>query len=310
MKKFLLTSFGGILVYDYVIGVVASVSVGLGLWTLLHSDPKPIVTQTSPNTITVQVPGPITTKTVTEFVTDKVEVAKLLAENKKLKIQVTQLTESLAEYKSHGEGPVTEVRAADVPATLLPSFPPVVDPGERKVMDFKDYRLHFVSDGLFAKYDLTQRFEVLTTTGKTKDGIPTTTVKLFELGPQDVRMPVTSLKTVAIFAGERGPHWYLRPHVQAGFAVTQTGTNQRMNGGIVGIQWLKHGKSHAPRDTTFSLLTPVVFVSDTVQELGLLPLSYNIGSIKKQPFTNLWVSPYVGFSKTVSRVGISLTATF
>jgi hypothetical protein len=45
----------------------------------------------------------------------------------------------------------------------------------------------------------------------------------------------------------------------------------------------------------------------------VLPVSFNLGQIPKQPLKDIWVSPYVGIDwtgRTVSHVGVSLTATF
>lgn len=297
-----------------VLSIIAAwlVTLGLVVWFFTKNVERlPTITLVSPNNTTVQV-DKIVPNTVVKYVKDTIEVNRLLEENKKLHIEVTQLSESLATYQANGQGNVVMVEPDKLPSDMVPLIPRPEVPQPPSLFTFRDFRLAFVSDGVAAKYDLTQKFEILTSTGKNQQGVPVTTVKLFEVTP-DKKIPVSDVTTTAIFADNSRPRWRVRPVIQAGVGLTQDWKADRINGGMVGVQWLQHGSTDAPRDIRYSALTPVIFASDTLREMGLLPFSYNVGHIKHQPFTNLWVSPYVGFDagkKTVSRGGIAVTATF
>jgi hypothetical protein len=278
------------------------------IW-LWPNAPKPVVTQTTPQTITVQVPvDHIVTKDVIKYVEDMTNVKRLLAENAKLKIQVQQLSETIAKSHSTGGGNVVSVPVADVPEPLRP-----VNPASPTVFTFTDWRLHFVTDGQTAKYDLTQKFEVLSTTGRNAAGTPVNLVKLFELGPGDVRREITDTKTTTVVADDTRAHWHLSPTIIAGVAFTADVNGNKSPGGILGVRWLARGRTKSAEDSSLALLSPVVLLSGKTREVGLLPLSVNAGRLKHQPFRDLWLSPYVGLhagTRTVGRFGVTLHASF
>jgi hypothetical protein len=282
--------------------------------------PTPTVKPTSGVTTTVtQTPtGPITTvqtekasidtKTAIQYVTDpkdKAIIDQLLAENKQLKVLVTSLTSSVATYQAHGGGAV-EPQPIPESSTVA-----AVEP---QPLHFKDFRLDFRSDGRQASYDLTQKFEILTTTGRKPDGNGFSDVKLYEIGKDGERLPVTDTQTTAVFAAPNAPRWFVSPAIHAGLAVGHPDTVTDQAGVIVGVQWLKRGSTKAAGDTKLALLTPVVFLSNNTKEIGILPVSWNIGQLKHSPFQNLWVSPYLGTDTVtqpkLTRIGFALTATF
>lgn len=111
------------------------------------------------------------------------------------------------------------------------------------------------------------------------------------------------------------PHWLVGLNVQGGV----TATTGHATGYLAGVQWLKRGTSNTPGAVKLALLSPVFFAAPNVKEVGLLPVSVNVGAVvPHQPFTNLWVSPYVSLDwaslgpngASLKRVGIALTATF
>jgi DNA-binding transcriptional regulator of glucitol operon len=286
---------------DIIVVLLVTLLMGWNLWKHFNPDMRTI--QTTPQVTTVYVDKPVLTDRIVEKIVsdpkDKAIIKSLMAENAKLSVRVTALSQTIAETQSHGGGILTTTPPVEATLTA-PAVPASVH--------FKDWRLDFRANGDKAAYDLTQKFEVLATTGRDKDGKNISLVKLFELGANGERLPAASLTTTAIFADDTKPHWIIHPAIQAGLAITN---NER--GAVVGVQWLKRGRTKAAEDSTLALLTPVAFVSQNVKEVGVLPLSVNLGLIKYMPLKDFWVSPYVGadlIKRTPSRVGLTLTATF
>lgn len=269
----------------------------LGLAGYIYFKPtniKIVPVQTTPEVQTFYVDKPVLSeKIITKVLPDpkdKAAIESLLAENQRLSSKVVELTQTIADVSSHGEGPVE-----------VPTPAPIS-------VHFKDWRLDFTSDGQKAQYSLSQKFEILSTSGRDKEGKTISLVKLFELGPNGERVPANNLKTTAIIADQTTPHLLISPSVQAGFMISLTD-----KGGIVGLQWLKRGRTPAAEDSTISFATPVVFLTKTVKEAGLLPISINLGQLPHNPLKDVWISPYVGFSLTSTtpkRVGLAITATF
>lgn len=290
--------------------VVITLGIVLAFILLLRacgSEPA-VVTQTTERTVTVEVPvDRLTTKTIVQYVQDDEQVRRLMAENARLKVEVTSLNETLATYTVHGTGQVTQVPTNTLPPVMQPSDAPTV-------FQFKDWRLHFTTDGQDARYTLTQKFEVLSTLGKNDKGTPVSLVKLFEIGPDGQRLPITDMQTTTVIASG-GPSWHFNPTPQAGVAFTADKSKSRATGGVLGVQWLTRGTSEAAEDSTWSLLTPVVFLSgeSDTREIGILPFSYNAGQLKYVPFKDVWLSPYIGFSpstRVFGHAGITITASF
>lgn len=291
-----------------IIGIIAILSFGLGFWAR-GDESVGTFTIEAPvgNVRVIEVPVPvITEKIVKQFVPvpDKTIAAAVLAENKALKVKVDELSVSLAKATSTGSGPVTtEVISADVASNT---------PANHRTT-FKDWRLSFESDGQNANYTLTQQYSIVNTVGKNKDGISTQLVRLFEIGPGDVRTPIPTISTLTIVADKELPHFYVKLTVQGGAGrVFNSSTLKQETAGIVAIPWLKRGRTKATEDTSFAFLSPAVAFVGNNPTFGVLPLSYNLGSLPKQPFTNVWVSPFVGTKTgaTVDKIGIVGTFTF
>lgn len=286
-------------------GVTAAILAAVVLW--LGRVPTPpateIVYRDKVVEKIVQVPV-LTTTTVTQHVTDKVEVNRLLDLNKALSIKVTQLSETLANASSEGSGTVKYI---DVPV-----------PGKTEVIrraEFNDWRLKFLADDDRAIYTLTQRFEILASTGKDKNGQPANVVKMFEIGPGETRTEITDTATVVVTALPKPKaSWFVSPSLQIGGAYVQTRTTPtvRTPGAIVALRWLSRGETKAAEDSSLAFASPAVFITKNIKEPGILPVSWNAG--KALPvFKDLWVSPYIGFApKTgkVQRVGLAITASF
>ena len=251
--------------------------------------------------VTVEVPV-LTEKIVTKFLKDpkdKAIIEALLKQNAKLQADVLSFSQTIAELKQSGG-----VNAGGVVTVT----PPVISQ-EAPQYTYKDFQLTAVYQKDNFTYDLHQTFEVLSTTGRAKDGSRVGLTNVFQIGKDGKRIPVPA-KTTVLFADEATTRWFVHGGVQAGVGMTfgatgpaQTAAQQK--GGVVAFQWLKRGKSKSAEDLSFSLLSPAVFFG-TARDFGVLPVSINLGHIPRQPFSNLWASPFM--SRT--RIGIILSATF
>lgn len=110
-------------------------------------------------------------------------------------------------------------------------------------------------------------------------------------------------------------HLIVGTNIQGGVV----GTLDHATGYVVALQWLKVGTSNDPRNLRFAFASPAFYAAPNVHELGLLPISVNVAElVPHQPFTNIWVSPYVSIywqsltpqGATIKRVGVAFTATF
>lgn len=289
-----------------VVSVLLAVILGIGIYHYRHKGSSSdvvshaVVVQTTPTTKTITVPtATLTPKTITNtvYVQDKASANALLAENTTLKIQMQQLNETVATLQASGSGTEKTIPVTDIPKALVPAGTTATS----TVIEFQDWRLHFIQNGTNATYDLTQKFEIESTNGKNAQGVPTNLFKVYELGAKGEKLPLTDVTTVTIAATPNLPHWYVKPTLQAGVGVA---TNLKGVAGIpktqaflIGVQWLQHGSTTAPADTKWALLSPVyVHTSGTNGEVGILPISLNLAAIPHLPVTNVWVSPYVGVS--------------
>jgi hypothetical protein len=292
MMKWLMTSTIGKIAALVLVCVVA------GGVVYEQCAPPTQTVRTIDNTKIVTVDRPVLTeKIVTKVITDpkdKLLVRSLLSENERLKLDVTGLTQTLAQLHSTGG-----VKESGGVITIIPNTTQVGDP----VYEFKDFQLDakYASSGKIFDYTLDQQFEVLSTTGRGKDGGKVGIANVFQVKPDGTRIPVPS-KTVDVYADEATSRWLVSGRIQAGLGVTTA----RETGGVVAFQWLKHGKSPAAEDVKLSVASPALFLTKTTHDVGVLPLSINLGSLPHQPFSNLWVSPFV--SRT--RIAGVITATF
>ena len=283
----------------------------------------PLISTPAPHVTTIQIPVPVLTeKIVTQYLQrpqDTAAIAAVLRENEGLKIRVEQLTVSLAEAKSIGQG--TSTSDAPVPTTTALT-PPITH------MNFTDWRLNFTADGNDVRYVLTQKFSIVSTVGRNTKGVPVNLIELYEIGPDETRLPITTTdtKTIAITPS---PRWHVAPTIQAGIGRTTptsltttrtvvAGVSQTQRGTdfatstVYAIQWLKHGTDDSLGKTRWAVASPALSITDTAHAIGILPVSFNIGSIRRQPFTNLWISPFVGTSGTaiIDHVGLIVSTTF
>lgn len=293
-----------------VLVLVAAILVGAGLHRHYSTPdvPKPStnVVQTTPDTTTHYIPqGTVTEKAVVSIVSDPKDretINLLFKENKELNGKVVALTNTVAELKTTG--------GTDKGGVITPE--PAVKEGETvQLWHYKDYQLAADYTPTTFNYGLNQKFQIVSSTAKQKDGRRVELVRLYQQGENGERIPVPA-ETQAIFADETAPHWFTGLRVHAGVGVTKslTGTDQ---GAIIGAQWLKHGRTNAPEDIRFAVLTPALFLSTNVKEMGVMPFQFNIGSIKHQPLTNMWFSPYIGADipgRSISRFGLFVTGQF
>lgn len=280
----------------------------------------PRTIQLDPITKVIEVPvEKITTKTVTQYVRveDLAAAKQLLAENEKLHATVQQLTVSLAEATSKGQGDTV----VTIPGAT-PEAPPQIIEVPVSVK-FKDWRLDFQSVGSSGTYTLSQKFSILNTVARDENNIPVNVVRLFEIGEHGERLPISTIETTTISVQPDQMRFYLKPTLQAGLAIlpswitvttptTTGGETQYPVSAVLGVPWWKRGTTRAVETTRYAYLTPVVTINDTEVVVGVLPISANLGTLKHVPFTDLWVSPFAGVSSknSTKKFGIVFTTTF
>lgn len=284
---------------ETIIGAAIVVALSSLFYWDSHRFTTPVITHPTTNTTVVEVPK-ITERVVTQFIQDPAQaklVTDLLAENKRLKLEVSGLTSTVAKLESKGG---LNVNGGTI--TLLPQTTMGVQ-GVSPTLSvdsylFKDFQLsaNYTSNGKSFDYTLAQLFVITTTTGKDVNGHTTQLVKLNQkVNESMVEVPTT---TIELQAPSNPNRFYLSPRIQGGLALGFNGKSP-----IVAIQWLRRGTSPAAEDTTFSFLSPAL----TTGGLTLLPVSVNLGRIKHNPFTNIWVSPTVDLKQSI---GLAVTATF
>ncbi len=322
MKKFLVGLLTTQVQHVVTVLLIIFLVVAALIWRR-HDPVPPVITHPNDTTTNVVLPAEkLSPKDVIKYVQDDKEVTRLLDENRKLKIRVTQLTETIATLKVTGSGAVTTiVKSPDIKFDHAVVTDPnaVANDGDYIIragtlINYKDFRLNFSTDGRLARYDLTQKFEILEVAGLDAKGKPTSTTRLFEIGDKDARLEITDIKTVNVFTDPKlRAKWHVGVTLQAGlgYAVNSQNTTQKGGLAVAGVQWLKRGKTESAEDSTLSLLTPVVTFANEQVELGVLPFSLNLGHIKYQPFKDLWVSPSIGWrTGTIGRLGVVVTASF
>ena len=276
---------------------------GAGRWSKSDSFPFALsVSYPAGRVTTIKVPVPVLTASVVKEyvkVEDRTAVNQLLAENRHLKVQVEQLSITTASGTSTSTGTATVTPI--IPATIVPPVDLV----------FKDWRLNFRSHDSQVTYTLSQSFAVINTIGKNNKGVETNLVRLYEVGPGNLRTLIPTVETTTIAADVTANRWYVKPTIQAGVGVTQglQGATQQTVG-VLAVPLFKRGRTHATEDTRYAILTPALTLSAKERTIGILPISYNLGTLPRQPFTDLWISPFIGKSGTAYRAGIVGTATF
>lgn len=296
--------------------LVGLLALGVGAWLHKHFEAPTTTTTLVGGTPQVKVESPTLTSTIIDrVVTDPTQQAAidlLLKENNALKIQVTQLTSSTASATSGGGtaqgGALTRPVQGNTGASQLPPGELQLRPDRQEgvgtgvgpqASEFKDFQLDakFTTDSF--SYNLAQSFRIVESTGKDKSGAQVSLVKLFQDTPKGlVEVPTT---TTVVAADPLSSRWMLSPRIQAGIGFNPT------RGGLVILQWLKHGSSSAAEDVSWAFASGAVYISGNTILPVVLPVSFNLGTIKHNPLTNVWISPFVDSSK---KFGIVFSATF
>jgi hypothetical protein len=73
---------------------------------------------------------------------------------------------------------------------------------------------------------------------------------------------------------------------------------------------LSYGRTSAAEDKSWAIMTPTVMLSENATAIGLMPVSFNLGQIPRQPLRDVWVGPWVGTSAGKARFGFGIFATF
>lgn len=273
---------------------------GIALWAWLHRPPPAIVTSGlvgDTQVVTIEKPV-LVPGDVAPYVADRTEAERLIRDLEAAHAQVQLLSETVARLQAQGGGPATTPDGKPAPAMLPP-------------IRWGDWRIDIqgqpAGQTYVLSYQLHQQLEVEAAVGKDQRGGTTAAVRLFEIGPGAVRTEIRDAKTIVVVANPTAARWRLGLNVQAGIAGTMAGLQERPRAGaVVGLQLLRRGSSPAAEDNAWSVGTPVVYLGGPTVEIGLLPVSVNLGRLPRQPFRDLWLSPLV----TRSRAGVALTATF
>jgi len=277
--------------------------VGYAIRAMFYPSDLPAIYELTPKVKTVEIRVPVLTERVLrEYirVEDREAVDALMDENSRLKVRVNQLSIALAQATSSGGG--------------IPKWTFSSSTACDATVRFKDYRLTFESTADRASYTLSQRFSLLHTTGKNSRGITTNLFQLYELGPDNQRqlIPITESTTFVTSPTPEG--WYVKPTFQAGWGIQyQFSDRTKQRVAVFALPWLKHGKTRSTEDTRWSFLTPALIAgTDSQPSFGVLPVSFNLGTIPRTPFTNVWLSPYLGTTdrQTLSRGGVFVSVTF
>lgn len=266
----------------------------------------PVISQPAPNVTTIRVPEfIITEKIVNKYFSEseRKQLNDLLDENKKLKIEVEQLSFSLAQYQSAGGGTIIVGTLDTANPVALPKF------------TFKDWRLSFTGEGTTAAYTLNQQFAILNSVGYDRNKVATNLIRLYEIGPGNTRTPIPVQETRTVVTTPAHEGWYSKPTLQGGWGgfVALTGTTATGKGaGVVATPWLKYGTTRATEDTRWAFLTPSLAITNSEVSVGVLPVSFNFGTLRRQPFTNVWLSPYLGTTNgtSLNRIGGVISVTF
>lgn len=284
-------------------GVVALLSLGVGAYLHHRFTPPKTITTIVHDTKQVQVEVPVlTTKIVDRIVTDPNQQAlinKLIKENDALKLRVTQISTTTATNTSMGG---TDQR---LPGTIIPT-PSSTSTGGKvgsSSYTFKDYQLNatYTGNGKEFNYLLSQNLIITSSTGFNKEGNKVGLVELNQVTPKGlVKIPTD---TTYVFADERAARWFVSPRIQGGLGIDQDKTKS----GFIGLQLLKKGTSKDPKDISFAVGTVGILLRAGVVEPVVLPFSYNVGHLPKQPFSNLWLGASIDRNK---KIGLTLTTTF
>jgi hypothetical protein len=232
----------------------------------------------------VQVSVPVLTTQVIEKIVDnpkdKALISKLIKENNELKVKPDSITNTSAKVDTEGSG--QGVRSGNAEQASPDSF------------TFKDFQLEANWTGPSFSYRLSQDFKIITSTGLDNQGRRTGLVRVYQETPDGPKEVVSS---TTVFNAETKPvKWRVSARIQGGLGFPKTG--------VAVFQWLTRGSSGDPADLKFAVLSPAVSTEKTI---GVLPISLNLGTIPKQPFTNLWLSPFIGQG---GKKALTITATF
>jgi hypothetical protein len=263
--------------------------------------PSSVITHGTTTTATLPTPA-LQPKDVVKLVTNPADAAALVASQH----EVAALTETIAELRAHGSGPVQYIDR------------PVPGPAGQTVVDhevhFSDGRLRFDSSSQAgsATYSLTQRIEAQAVFGRDDQGKWTAAVQVFDLWPGDTPTRLTNVKTTVVVADPAASRWRVGVALQAGVGGGVTTARTGQAGAIIAMPWLRRGSSSAAEDNRLALLTPAAFISADAVDPAILPVSI---SLRLGPVRDLWLSPVLAAHVTPAgatgfRLGAALTATF
>lgn len=232
---------------------------------------------------------------------------------------VDQLGVTHATSDSVGEGTIT-ITTLPLNASTPLAFSPFT---------FTDnWRLSMTSDGIVdpktntvsGTYTLRQKFVITNTIGQDENNLLTNDIKLFELDKEGKELPINTTSSYTIATKKLDtrpkPKLYVKPTLQGGVAVlpdsAQISPNTTTSAFSVSIPWWKRGTARAVETTRYAYLTPTATVNNGEVTVGVSPISFNLGTVKHLPITDLWSSPYIGVSlkNNQKKFGIVFGTTF
>lgn len=275
------------------------IGLGVGAWAWNHFHPSTTIIKNVPGqSITIEKPV-IQERDVIKYIQDPAQaelVKKVMAENKSLGLKVNQLQTAVARNETHGGttegGKVEAVTRSESESGVLQSNGSALQNEQIRSFDFKDWQLdaRYTTDGNRFNYTLFQDFTVVTTSGRDSEGHKVGLVHLYQKGP-DGKPRLINAQVTNIFNDETAPRFMKGFKIQGGLGVDN---QNRKLGELVIVQWLTHGKSHDPNETRWAVLSPaIMFSQGGARSYGVLPISFNVGTISHNPFSNIWFSPFV-----------------
>lgn len=238
---------------------------------------------------------------------------------KKNGVDVGQLGIGESTTESVGEGTVT-VSTIPFGTSSQLAFTPFT---------FTDgWRLWLESDGVIdpttqkvkGTYTLKQQFVITHTMGRDANNLLTNEIKLFQMGKdgKPAELDIDSFYTIATKVSDTRPRpkFYMKPTLQGGVAVlpntVQSPTGEVSVAFSASIPWWKRGTTRAVETTRYAYLSPTATFNNSDITVGISPISFNFGTVKHLPVTDLWSSPYIGVSlkNNQKKIGIVFGTTF
>lgn len=191
---------------------------------------------------------------------------------------------------------------------------PLPQPDRQWTDPRRDLTITVNADASRVQYTLTQKYTLISAIGENIKKQPVHQYKLYEELKDGTKAEIPLVTTI-YGVDQYAPRFYRKATLQAGAGAFPTNAAAALSmetGVAVAVPWLKRGRTIAVEDTRYAFLTPAVTANAKEAVIGTFPVSINLGTIKHVPFTDVWVSPFVGISSDANkkRWGVVISATF